>query len=320
MAKAVFRPGEISLIDEKIFLDPPTSYPELGQEEEEEILPQEIEVYQGPTAEDLRREAEEFSQQWEVEKDRMIQSAQDEVDRLMRDADEAKEKKDAQALAEAESLKQSAQAEAEEIVEAARRQAEEMNAHAHSEYVSVKKEAEGQGRTAGFEAGYAEGKAEAERLILRVRKVLERAQDKRGEILQETEGEIIDLVLLMARKVVKVISETQQEVVRENVIQALRKVKDRGNIIIRVNTADLKLTTEHLKEFISLMEGGQSIQVAEDSSVDQGGCVIETDFGEVDARIANQLAELESRILEVSPIRSKLKTAVPSAASAGTAK
>jgi flagellar assembly protein FliH len=57
-----------------------------------------------------------------------------------------------------------------------------------------------------------------------------------------------------------------------------------------------------------MLEGVKTIQVAEDSSVDSGGCVIETDFGEIDARISNQLAELESKILEVSPIKSKPKS------------
>jgi flagellar assembly protein FliH len=98
-------------------------------------------------------------------------------------------------------------------------------------------------------------------------------------------------------------------VVISNVVQALRKVKGRGNIIIRVNMVDVKLTTEHVKDFIQLMEGAKSIQVVEDSTVDPGGCVIETDFGEIDARISSQLAELETKILEISPIKSKVKTA-----------
>jgi len=93
-----------------------------------------------------------------------------------------------------------------------------------------------------------------------------------------------------------------------NVVQALRKVKGRGNIIIRVNMSDVKLSTEHMKDFVQLVEGAKSIQVAEDSSVDPGGCIIETDFGEIDARISSQLAELEAKILEISPIKSKAKT------------
>ncbi|MDR2758105.1 MAG: flagellar assembly protein FliH, partial [Spirochaetaceae bacterium] len=156
--------------------------------------------------------------------------------------------------------------------------------------------------------GFAEGNAEVERLIERTRTVLERAQDKRVEILAETEQQIIDLVLLISRKVIKVISENQRNVVISNVVQALRKVKGRGNIIIRVNLVDIKLTTEHTKKFIQLLEGTQSVQVVEDSSVDPGGCIIETDFGDVDARISSQLAELESKILEMSPIKTMTKS------------
>ncbi|MCL2318626.1 MAG: FliH/SctL family protein, partial [Treponema sp.] len=60
------------------------------------------------------------------------------------------------------------------------------------------------------------------------------------------------------------------------------------------------------------VEGAKSLQIVEDSTVDEGGCVIETDFGEIDARISSQLAELETKILEISPIKSRAKTAVVS--------
>jgi flagellar assembly protein FliH len=43
----------------------------------------------------------------------------------------------------------------------------------------------------------------------------------------------------------------------------------------------------------------------EDTSVDQGGAVIETDFGEIDAKISSQFSEIEGKILEMAPIRSK---------------
>jgi flagellar assembly protein FliH len=57
-----------------------------------------------------------------------------------------------------------------------------------------------------------------------------------------------------------------------------------------------------------MMEGVKGIQVQEDSTVDSGGCIIETDFGEIDARISSQLAELEARILEISPIKARPKS------------
>jgi flagellar assembly protein FliH len=315
MAKAVFRPGEVALVDEKVFLDPPYAFAELAHlapavESPEEI--QLMEEYTGPTVEELRREAEDFKARWDSEREGMIHSANTEAADIIKDAEEKALQELKQKDEEARGLKQAAEEEVEGILSAAREKAAAIEADAHTAFENERKEVENQGREAGREAGFTEGYAEVERLVERTRTVLERAQDKRVEILAETEQQIIDLVLLITRKVVKVISENQRNVVISNVVQALRKVKGRGNVIIRVNLADIKLTTEHTKKFIQLLEGAQSVQVIEDSSVDPGGCIIETDFGEIDARISSQLAELEARILEMSPMKNTAK-AGPSA-------
>jgi len=313
MAKAVFRPGELVLVPEKKMIETPVhfaGYHDFPQKEAEvEIEQPERERYTGPTAEDLRREADEFRIQWGLEKEAMVEAAKAEAGAIAEEAAKAAEEERLRAAEEAQALAARAGEEAEQALAEARAQAEALAAEARRAIEGERKEAIEQGRESGREEGYAEGRAEVDRLIERTRSVLERAQDKRGEILSDTEREIIDLVLLMSRKVVKAISESQREVVVSNVIQALRKVKDRGNVIIRVNLADLKLTTEHTKNFIAMLEGAKSVQVAEDSSVDPGGCIIETDFGEIDARISSQLAELEAKILQISPIKSKAKAA-----------
>jgi flagellar assembly protein FliH len=311
MAKAVFRPGELITVPEKMLIRSPvletfsSAVPETDEHESEP----EVEEYTGPTAEDLRREAEEFKAQWNSEKDKMIQAAKDEAESVVRMAEQTAEDKRLRSSEEADALKFSAREEADKILAEAKQQAESLMAETRKTLEDEKKAALEEGREAGRLEGYADGKVEVDRLIQRTQVVLERAQDKRGEILLETEKEIIDLVLLITRKVVKVIADNQREVIISNVVKALRKVRDRGNIIIHVNLVDLKLTTEHTKDFIRMMEGVKSIQVVEDSSVDPGGCVIETDFGEIDARIASQLAELEAKILEISPVRTRAKSA-----------
>ena len=311
MAKAVFRPIELTVVAEKIVLNPPvieTATAIASSEEEEAEAEPEEEVYAGPTAEELRREAEAFTEKWNIEKEDMIQAAKDEAETIVQEARQAAEDEKQRIVDESAALKTAAQSESEAILADAKAKAEELETQTRSALDDERKAALEQGREEGRQEGYADGKVEVERLIERTQIVLERAQDKRGDILAETEQELINLVLLMTRRVVKVIADNQREVVISNVEQALKKVKDRGNIIIRVNLADLQLTTEHTKEFIKTLEGAKSIQVAEDSSVDPGGCIIETDFGEIDARIASQLAELETKILEASPIRTKPKS------------
>ena len=111
----------------------------------------------------------------------------------------------------------------------------------------------------------------------------------------------------MTRKIVKIISENQKGVVLSNVLAALKKVKTRGNVTIRVNLADVKLTSEHTQDFIKQVENVKGITVLEDSTVDKGGCIVETDFGAIDARIQSQLSELETAILEISPVKTITK-------------
>jgi flagellar assembly protein FliH len=313
MAKAVFRPDELTLIDERIVISTPASFSGQNEtvpneEDEEAETAQFTEVYSGPTVEEIRREVEQFKAEWEIERKAMIESAQAEANEIVQMADMAALKEKQEKTQEAETALAQAKEEAERITAQAQQYVKDLEDGMRKTLDDEKTAALNQARENGVKEGYAEGKAEVDRLIERTHLVLERAQDKRGEILVQTEEEVINLVLLMARKVIRVISENQRDVVISNVIEALKKVKDRGNIIIRVNLADVKLTTEHTKDFIKMLEGVKSIQVAEDSSVDSGGCVIETDFGEIDARISSQLAELESKILAISPIKSKPKS------------
>ena len=306
MLKAVFRPNELVTLPDKIIIESPGSYSEISHlstidDAVEEMS--DVEEYSGPTADDLRREAEMFKSQWEEEKERMISSAKMEAENIVQDAKNAAFAEVKRQTDEAQVLKQQAEDEAQRILDDARIKAGEMEADVRRTLNDQRNEAKEAGKKEGKEEGFSEGKAEVDRLIERTQTVLERAQDKRGEILSETEKEIVSLVLLISRKVIKVLSENQKDIIVSNVIEALRKVKAKGNVIIRVNLADLQLATEHKQDFIRLMEGVKSIQVVEDSSVDQGGCIIETDFGEIDARIASQLAELENKILEISPIQ-----------------
>jgi flagellar assembly protein FliH len=314
MIKAVFRPSELVSLADKIVIENPSVYqdiPGLSKVDEEVENNDTTEEYTGPTVDDLRREAEMFREHWEEEKKRMIANAKTEADNIITEAQKAAFQEVKRQTDEAQVLKQQAEAEVEKIISDANMKATEIENGVRKNLETERKEARDKGREEGKEDGYIEGKAEVDRLIERTQLILERAQDKRGEILSETEKEIVDLVLLISRKVIKIISEHQRSVIISNVTEALRKVKAKGSVVIRVNIADLKLAVEHKQEFIKMMEGTKSIQILEDSSVDKGGCIIETDFGEIDARISSQLAELESKILEISPIRSSIKENTP---------
>lgn len=299
MAKTVFRPNEIKTKSgDKVTLKLIHDY---TPEKVEEVA--EVEEYIGPTADDLRKEAEAFKAGWEIEKKRMLDEAQKSADEIVKKAEDAAFAEVKRQTDQAQVIKADAEKEAQDIVNKAQAEAQEIIAKAHSEENEIRDSAYRKGYDEGQKSGYNDGQSELNSLIERVHKIVESVMNRREEILRDTEQQIVDLVILMTRKIVKIISENQKGVVLSNVLSALKKVKTRCNVIIRVNIEDLKLTSEHTGEFIKRVEAVQGITVIEDSSVDKGGCVVETDFGAIDARIASQLGELENKILEISPVK-----------------
>jgi flagellar assembly protein FliH len=307
MAKNVFRPFEFKdQLVETVAIKAPAQF----RPPEPEVL-EEMNEYTGPTADDLRREAEAFRAQWENDRAMLIQEAELQRQDILKKAEQAafdlvRAEKDNALQVRVEGEK-----EAQRIIDEAKAQAAQLERETKQRLAQVEDEAKTRGQKAGYEEGWSAGSAEVERLVGRIHVILEKITEKRTEIIEGTEAQIVQLVLQIAKKVVKVISENQRNVVINNVLQALRKLKTRGDVVVRVNLEDLKVTSEHVKEFLSLVENVKSITVVEDTTVDHGGALVETDFGEIDAKISSQFAEIEEKILELMPIRSKTAGAQP---------
>jgi flagellar assembly protein FliH len=299
VAKNVFRSQEVLDLGTSIMIEPPKAA-EPGVD-----VVEPIEEYAGPTVDDLRREAEAFKAQWEEEKVAMIAAARQEAEEIIKKAEETAFDEVKKQTDQAQKVRQEAQDEAKKLLDEAKRTADEERRSLDEQRDTILEAARNEGITQGREEGYESGKAEVDRLIELLHSIINTAIAKRAEIIEESETQLVNLVLLIAKKVVKVISENQKNVVVNNVIQALRKLKSRGDVVIKVNLSDVKLTSEHIKDFMRMVENVRSVTVIEDSTVDPGGCIIETDFGQIDARISSQLHEIEERVLELTPIRVK---------------
>lgn len=299
MTKNLFQPGEIKKKDGEFKLGLVHNF----YEPVEEVVEEEIPEYTGPSIEDLMREAEEFKANFEIEKQKMLEDAEKEAAQIVEKAKDAAFNEIKKNQDEAQTIKTEAENSANSIIQDAQKKAEEILADAEKQAAEKLSLASEEGFKQGKNEGFSSGEQEVSRLIDRVHKILEGVMAKRQEILNDTEQQIVDLVLLISRKIVKIMSENQKQVVIANVLQALKKIKIKTPVTIRVNMDDVKITTENISNFIHQVEKVEGITVVEDGTVDKGGCIVETDFGSVDARISSQLAELESKILEISPVK-----------------
>ena len=142
---------EIVNVNNRITLNSP--FPEIEAVEEAPA----IEEYTGPTADDLRKEADLFRDNWEKEKQDMIKAAESKVEQILRDADQRAFEEVQQKTDEIQVLKKSAEDEAEKLVSDAQQSADELTAKVESELAEIRKKGKEEGYETGRETGYAEG-------------------------------------------------------------------------------------------------------------------------------------------------------------------
>jgi len=115
----------------------------------------------------------------------------------------------------------------------------------------------------------------------------------RKEIYLHAEKKTVNLALAIAKKVVCHEIATNKEVVLNVVKEAVKKVVDHGRIIIKINPSDLQFIKNSDHGFLNFVDNIKNITFEEEETISDGGCVIETDFGNIDARIERQFQVVE---------------------------
>lgn len=126
---------------------------------------------------------------------------------------------------------------------------------------------------------------------------LQQALIQLGNLRQNTyriiEQEVVELALAIARKVICREIEVDKEVVVCVAREALSKVEDPGNIKIKMNPSDLQFINKTKHQLTDLIGNIDNVTIEPVKNIRSGGCIIETNLGEIDARIEKQLQAVE---------------------------
>lgn len=308
MSKLVFKPGQIKYNNIPKQIELPHKYQKnlIDNEEFKEFEVDEegnpIDVYHGPSIEEMEAELERYRRETEEEVKQMLDRARGEAKRIEEEGKKAAFNELQQTREQIKLEIDRLRIESEQEIERGKFEAEKMIKEAELKVSEIEHEAYKKGYEAGREEGYKEGQAEVLRLIDRLGTIVSTAVDIRDDIIRSSEKMMAEMILMIARKVIKDEIVERREVVINNIKEAIRRVKDRDRIDIRVNFADLDMTTAHKDELIKMMESLKKVNIYEDSRVERGGCIIETDVGAIDARISTQLDAIEEAIRNTSTL------------------
>lgn len=110
---------------------------------------------------------------------------------------------------------------------------------------------------------------------------------------------VVSLAMEVARTVLGREASSGPEVLREVAARALARVRRARRIVLKVNPADVAHATTHARSWLPAGTDPEAVGIEADPSVDQGGVVIESDVGRIDARLDRQL-EAIARALRAS--------------------
>lgn len=239
--------------------------------------------------EELAKRQELAKEEVQIESKRLIEEAKAKANEVLEAAKQEADLLQKEAIYKKESIETESNAEIERL---AREYEEKLKTDLE---IAIAK-----GREEGYSKGYESGFEDFDKVMRKLHAIIASLIAERKGILESSSGQIVSLVMQIAIKVIKRITDSQKDIVLENVNEVLKRVKDKTQITIRVNLDDLDIVRHKKSDFISRFDIIENLEIIEDPNIGKGGCIIETNFGEIDARISSQLDKIEEKFKNFS--------------------
>ncbi len=192
-----------------------------------------------------------------------------------------------QAAADAQAKITDAQTAAAQIREEALQQAEE-----------EKQQILEQARLQGYEEGYANAQAEAQRLRQEYAGKERQLEEHYQQQIDELEPQFVDAISDIYEHILGVGLGDQREILAHLISNTIRKIEGSHSFIIHVSKEDYPFVSMQKKQLMAGAAAGNStVEVVEDITMKQSECTIETDGGIFDCGLGTQLSELKKRLM-----------------------
>lgn len=155
-------------------------------------------------------------------------------------------------------------------------------------------------RQNAMEEGRSQGREEVGQKIREVLETLNQAVKERKKIIKDAEAEILRLALKAAEQIIRSEVSLHRDVCLNIVSEAINRVSDREQVIVRVNREDAEYIKKYKDRLAGIVDGIRSFSILEDNQIEPGGCIIETNLGYIDSRIGTKLEAIEEAFKKIS--------------------
>lgn len=159
-------------------------------------------------------------------------------------------------------------------------------------------------RDAAYNSGLEDGLNKGRMMILKeigaelkiMKGLIEGAEKLKDELYRKIENDVVDISVMIARKIIGSAAEQDRELVVNIAKEAIKRASDREVLRIRVAPVDYDTLNKKRSELLQCIDGIKSLIFEADESVQPGGCLIETNQGDIDARIDSQIKVIKGAL------------------------
>ncbi|MFZ5469607.1 MAG: type III secretion system stator protein SctL [Myxococcota bacterium] len=123
---------------------------------------------------------------------------------------------------------------------------------------------------------------------------LAKAKMQAGQIIAGAEQQIVQLALKVAEKIIGQDLERDPEVLLRICATAMENVRQANAMVLKVNPKDGRFLREKRAGLMELLGRTLDLSIKDDSDVEPGGCIIQTEFGTIDAQLKTQYEMLKN--------------------------
>ncbi|MFC5702135.1 FliH/SctL family protein [Cohnella faecalis] len=214
-------------------------------------------------------------------------------DRILQDAEQA-----------ARQIVEASQETARQLVADARSEADDWWRERRAEDSQVAEEA----RQSGYDQGYKEGIGQAERDLAKqwdarlneANAIVRQAYITKDNTIAEAERFLVELSCAITEKIILAKVAEAPEMAVNMFARALARRKEQGVITLCVSPSQFGFVQAAKEELMLVIDSQAELQIVPDASIKDGGCIVRSAFGSIDARIDTQLDAIREELLRVA--------------------
>jgi flagellar assembly protein FliH len=157
------------------------------------------------------------------------------------------------------------------------------------------------GRDEGQESAYREMSEAISKRIASVDKVVSGFESLKIDLVRQNEASLVSLVYQLATRIAMTEIKSNKETILEVLRQAATEAQGEESFAIRLSTQDLEFIESMKERLAKEFEFIKRAKLEGSDEIQPGGCVIVTNFGQVDATLEKRLEKVWAALSEVRP-------------------